>query len=83
MTTWFDEERGALVAYMRLPLEVHEAVTPNEDGTCTVIINDRISEDAARRAYAHALRHIAENDFDACDVQAVERRAEREGEKTA
>lgn len=33
MTTWFDEERGALVAYMRLPLEVHEAVTPNEDDT--------------------------------------------------
>lgn len=73
MTIWYDAANEAVVVKMPMPSQISEAVTPNDDGTYTVIINDRISETAARRAYAHALRHIGRNDFDACDVQAVER----------
>ena len=56
----------------RVKTEIEEAVTQNDDGTHTIVINDRISDAAAVRAYRHALRHIERSDFDACDVQAVE-----------
>ena len=72
MTVWFDEEHEAVVVKMPLPPEIEEAVTQNDDGTHTIVINDRISDAAAVRAYRHALRHIERSDFDACDVQAVE-----------
>lgn len=75
MTVWYDWVHEAVVVKMALPPEVEEAVTPNDDGTHTIVINDRISERAARAAYAHALRHISRGDFDACDVQEAERRA--------
>lgn len=75
MTIWYDEKNDVIAVTMPLPSEVAEAVTPNEDGTHTVIVNDRIGHAAAKRAYEHALQHIREGDFDAADVQAVERRA--------
>lgn len=75
MTVWYDAAHEAVVVKMRLPSAVAEAVTPNEDGTCTVIINESISEEAARRAYAHALSHIRRGDFAEEDVDMVERRA--------
>ena len=79
MTIWYDWEHEAVVVKMALPLEVDEAVTPNEDGTHTVIINDRITEEKARRAYAHALRHIEAGDFQSGeDAQTIERRAHDE-----
>lgn len=77
MTIWYDEKHDAVVAYMPLPLEVHEAVTPNADGTHTVIINDQITEEQARKAYRHALHHIEADDFGSgASAQMLEKRAE-------
>lgn len=79
MTTWYDWVHEAVVVKMTLPPEVEEAVTPNEDGTHTIVINDRITEEKALRAYHHALRHIEAGDFQSGeDAQTIERRAHDE-----
>lgn len=56
---------------------VKECVTPNDDGTYTVLINDRLSYEGRVKAYEHAMRHIYENDFEAESVQLVEAAAHK------
>lgn len=41
-----------------------EAVCRNEDGTFSVFIDARLSQEGAIRAYRHALGHILRGDFD-------------------
>ena len=57
--------------------KVKELVTENEDGTCTILINARFSDETRRNAYLHAMQHILGNDFEKEDVQAIERHAHR------
>lgn len=45
----------------------------NEDGSYTVIINSRISQEKQIEAYYHELRHIQSGDFGTDDVEKVER----------
>lgn len=61
------------VVIMGLP--VNEAVTENEDGSYTVFINDRLSQEGRIRAYRHAMGHIINCDFQDGDVQEIETRA--------
>lgn len=49
-----------------------EMVTPNEDGSFTILINARLSSDAQHKALLHALGHILNCDFDKEDVQRIE-----------
>ena len=53
-------------------IRVNEAVTPNEDGSYTIFINDNLGPEARIRAYMHALRHIQNHDFEKSDVSAIE-----------
>lgn len=77
MTVWYDERNGAVVVQMPLPADACEAVTPNDDGTYTVVINAQKSAETRLRAYRHALHHIAAGDFEsAAPVQMIEARAE-------
>ncbi len=39
------------------------AVTPNDDGTFSIYINSRVSEERQRKAYRHELGHIVNGDF--------------------
>lgn len=55
-----------------LNLPVNEIVTPNDDGSYSIFINARLSNDAQLRAYSHALKHIEDNDFNKTDVQTIE-----------
>ena len=54
-----------------LPARINEAVTPCLDGY-TIYINQNLSKDKQLSAYAHALKHIANNDFNRPDTQLVE-----------
>ena len=73
MTQWWDEEHEAMVVLITFPVGVDEAVCPNEDGSHTIFLSDRLSDDARIRAYIHALGHISREDFYAeADVQALE-----------
>lgn len=49
-----------------------ELVTPNEDGTYTVLINARMSYEMQRKALLHALKHILNDDFEKENVQQIE-----------
>lgn len=51
---------------------IKECVTPNEDGSYTILINDRLSYEGRLKAYQHALRHITNRDFEAENVQMIE-----------
>ena len=52
--------------------KVHEAVTENADGTYTIFIDSRLSEDGQQHEYEHAMKHIEDGDFEKPDVQIIE-----------
>ena len=61
-----------IYVYLRpLPEGINELVMPCADGY-TVYIADRLDQEHQMKAYEHALRHIANNDFDKSDVQEIE-----------
>ena len=59
-----------------LPPKVNEAVTPCMDGY-TVYINRNLDRDRQFKAFAHALKHITNNDFEKSDVQQIESEAHK------
>lgn len=52
-----------------------EMVVSNEDGSYTVLINARLSQDERLNAYRHALGHINGEDFEKPDIQSIELQA--------
>lgn len=78
MTCWYDEKNRVIVVTMPLPAGVDEAVTPNDDETHTVFLNENRPASVRIRAYDHALGHIRRGDFWEEDVQAIEARAHAE-----
>ena len=54
---------------------IHEFVTPNADGSFTIFLNARLSDEEQRSAYKHAIDHIENNDFEKYDVQSIEAEA--------
>ena len=61
-----------IYVYLRpLPEGINELVMPCADGY-TVYIADRLDQEHQWKAYEHALRHIANNDFERTDVQEIE-----------
>lgn len=65
------------VCLVDFPCCGEEMVVPNEDNSYTVIINSRLSKEKQMAAYMHAMRHIAENDFEKFDVQRIEAEAHK------
>ena len=57
--------------------KVSETVTENEDGSYTIFLNAKMDNTKMRQAYAHALGHITENDFEKTNVQMIEYEAHR------
>ena len=49
-----------------------ELVTPNEDGSYTILINARMSYEKQRDALRHAMAHILNDDFEKENVQQIE-----------
>lgn len=46
------------------PTKGRELVTENEDGSYTILINSRLSNEDQMKAYHHAMGHILRNDFE-------------------
>lgn len=54
-----------------LPANINEMVATCPDGY-TIYINSRLSDDARRRAYVHALAHIKNNDWSKDNADLIE-----------
>lgn len=54
------------------PSRGNEMVAENEDGSYTILINARLSNAGQLKAYEHAIKHIANNDFERYDAQQIE-----------
>lgn len=55
--------------------KVHEAVTPNDDGSVTIFLDKNATKESQRKRFQHVMRHLAGNDFDRDDVQEIEAEA--------
>ena len=55
--------------------KVHEAVTPNEDGTFTIFLDESMTKEAQRERFMHVMNHLAGNDFEKICVQTIEAEA--------
>lgn len=60
------------VFLVNFPTPGNEMVVPNEDGTYTILINAKLSQDGQIKAYQHALDHINNGDFEKSDIQSIE-----------
>lgn len=60
------------VQLINFPNSGREMVVPNEDGSYTILINARLSNESQMQAYAHAMEHIVNDDFEKQDVQIIE-----------
>lgn len=63
------------VVLINFPAKGNEMVVPNEDGSYTILINVRLSEEGRMLAYQHAMRHIAADDFQKEEIQTIEAQA--------
>ena len=54
--------------------KVTEAVTQNDDGSYSIFINAKLSKEKQQNAYAHAMKHITNCDFEKVgyDVNSIE-----------
>jgi hypothetical protein len=55
--------------------KVTETVTQNADGSYTIFLNSRMTQERQLESYLHAMRHITNNDFEKTDVQTIESEA--------
>lgn len=52
------------VQYIDLPTTIHSFVKSNPDGSYTIAINARLSNDGRLKAYDHEIHHIQNGDYD-------------------
>ena len=58
-----------------MPTGAAELVSPNPDGTYTILLNGKLSQKKQIDAFWHAIRHIRNGDFDRIErygIQAIE-----------
>ncbi|WP_270395704.1 hypothetical protein [Mediterraneibacter massiliensis] len=57
---------------INFPNSGNEMVIKNEDGSYTILINAKLSDQGRISAYEHALKHITNEDFEKANVQEIE-----------
>ena len=60
--TYFPE-RDFVVREVPFPYSVKSCVTPNNDGSFSIYINSKLSQDQKRKALDHEIDHIENDDF--------------------
>ncbi|MBE5987113.1 hypothetical protein [Lacrimispora defluvii] len=60
------------VHFLDMDSGIEEQVICNTDGSFTIIINSRLNQERQMQAYQHALRHIANDDFNKKHADSVE-----------
>lgn len=63
------------VQLLDMDTKIPEQLIKNNDDSYTVFLNARLSQESRIKSYYHALKHIANNDFEKESVQAVEQKA--------
>jgi hypothetical protein len=58
--------------------KVTETVTQNADGSYTIFLNSRMTQERQLESYLHAMRHITNNDFERHNVEQIEVEAHQE-----
>lgn len=58
--------------FVLLDIQADEAITENEDGTYTIFINQKLTQEKQKQLAYHALKHIGLDDFSKDDVDAIE-----------
>ena len=53
--------------------KVKACITPNEDGSHTILVNAKLSTEQQAKAVRHELDHFYANDFEKEDVKDIER----------
>ena len=69
------KEQDVNVILMDFPVPGNEMVVSNEDGSFTILINAKLSQDSQLKAYQHAINHICNNDFEKENIQKIEYQA--------
>lgn len=57
------------------PNSQKEMVVENEDGSYTILLNAKLSNEQQLKSYEHAMKHIKNDDFSKTDVQSIENSA--------
>ena len=72
--SYYDVQIGEVitVAFLDMDPGINEQVTKNSDGSFTIFLNARSSEDQQREGFDHARGHILRNDWEKCSVQQIE-----------
>ena len=83
MYSWYDEEHNANVLYIALPSGIDGFISPNSDGTVTIVISTDISEERQRRAFQHELEHLLNDDLYNASAEEAEARCHRGIQKTS
>lgn len=60
------------VLIMDMDTMVSEHLIQNTDNSYTIFLNARLSHEMRLKAYAHAIKHLIENDFERENVQEIE-----------
>jgi hypothetical protein len=52
--------------------KVHEAVTPNTDGSVTIFLDKNSTFENQQKRFLHVMKHLEGDDFEKKDVQKIE-----------
>ena len=63
------------VVIMNMEHGMHEMIVSNHDGSYTVFLNARDSNERRMKSYQHAMRHLERNDYEKDSVQQIEAEA--------
>lgn len=63
------------VQLLNMDTKIPEQLIKNDDDSYTVFLNARLSQESRVKSYYHALRHIANDDFEKEEVQIIEQKA--------
>ena len=63
------------VQLLNMDTKIPEQLIKNDDDSYTVFLHARLSQESRVKSYYHALRHIANDDFEKEDVQVIEQKA--------
>ena len=55
-----------------MPTRIQEQVILNEDGSFSIFINSRLNWESQMIAYQHAIKHIADMDFEKFNADEIE-----------
>ena len=63
------------VQLLNMDTKIPEHLVKNEDGSYTIFLNARLSQENLLKSYCHALKHIQKQVFSKENVQDIEYRA--------